>query len=120
MSTDDASLVVDSNGIIITTTDDAATAVDIELRNIPSLTRRAIVNRDKLSSYLVESLSSIQPIIDILSSKDDDNVVTVTPPTNVKEAIDLLLTKGEATFIVNSKDVVDVRVESVPGGRANA
>ena len=93
-----------------------ATAVDIKLQNIPSLTRRAIVNRDKLSSYLVESLSSIQPIIDILSSKNDDNnIVTITPPTNVKEAIDLLLTKGEATFIINSKDVVDVRVESVPG-----
>jgi hypothetical protein len=97
------------------TADDTATAIDIKLRNIPSLTRRAIVNREKLSSYLVESLSSIQPIIDILSSKDDDNIVTITPPTNVKRAIDLLLTKGDATFIVNSKDIVDVRVESVPG-----
>jgi CBS domain-containing protein len=63
----------------------------------------------------MESYSSIQPIIDILASKNDDNIVTITPPTNVKDAIDLLLTKGEATFIINSKEIVDVRVESVPG-----
>jgi hypothetical protein len=96
--------------------DDTATAIDIKLQNIPALTRRAIVNRDKLSSYLMESYSSIQPIIDILASKNDDNIiVTITPPTNVKDAIDLLLSKGEATFIINSKEIVDVRVESVPG-----
>jgi hypothetical protein len=63
----------------------------------------------------MDSYSSIQPIIDILASKNDDNIVTITPPTNVKDAIDLLLTKGEATFIINSKEIVDVRVESVPG-----
>ena len=30
-------------------------------------------------------------------------------------AIDRVLTKGDATFVINGDQVVDVRVESVPG-----
>ena len=49
--------------------------------------------------------------MDLLS---DSDAVTVTPPKDVKGAINQALTKGDAQFLVNGESV-DVRVESVPG-----
>lgn len=49
--------------------------------------------------------------MDLLSESD---AVTVTPPKDVKGAINQALTKGDAQFLVNG-EAVDVRVESVPG-----
>jgi hypothetical protein len=77
---------------------------------VPALTRKAIINRDALSKYLVESLKSLKPILELLSESD---TVTVTPPEDVKGAIKSL-TGGDAQFLVNN-NLVDVRVESVPG-----
>ncbi|KAL3793246.1 hypothetical protein HJC23_000788 [Cyclotella cryptica] len=88
-----------------------ATAIDIDLKSLPSLTRKAIVNRDAISKYLIESAQSLQPILRILSESD---TVTVTPPKDVKGAINSLL-GGEAQFVINNDNLVDVRVESVPG-----
>eukprot|EP00571_Detonula_confervacea_P015358 CAMPEP_0172303208 /NCGR_PEP_ID=MMETSP1058-20130122/4778_1 /TAXON_ID=83371 /ORGANISM="Detonula confervacea, Strain CCMP 353" /LENGTH=452 /DNA_ID=CAMNT_0013013949 /DNA_START=90 /DNA_END=1448 /DNA_ORIENTATION=- len=88
-----------------------ATSIDIDLRSLPALTRKAIVNRDKLTNYLIESFKSFKPILDLLSESD---TVTVSPPKDVKGAINRALTKGDAQFVVNG-EAVDVRVESVPG-----
>jgi chemotaxis protein histidine kinase CheA len=88
-----------------------ATSIDIEIKNIPSLTRKAIANRDALTNYVVESAKSIKPILELLSESD---TVTVTPPKDVKGAVNALLTAGDAQFNVNGESV-DVRVESVPG-----
>ncbi|KAL9180925.1 hypothetical protein ACHAXT_009730 [Thalassiosira profunda] len=88
-----------------------ATSVDIDLKSFPSLARKAVVNRDKLTNYLIDSFKSFKPILDLLSESD---TVAVTPPKDVKGAINEALTKGEAEFLVNGQSV-DVRVESVPG-----
>jgi len=88
-----------------------ATSIDIDVRSLPALTRKAIVNRDKLTNYLIDSFKSFKPILDLLSESD---TVTVRPPANVKGAINQALTKGEADFLVNGESV-DVRIESVPG-----
>mmetsp|Transcript_25900 Transcript_25900/g.47615 ORF Transcript_25900/g.47615 Transcript_25900/m.47615 type:complete len:292 (+) Transcript_25900:3-878(+) len=88
-----------------------ATSIDIDLRSLPALTRKAIVNREKLTNYLIDSFKSFKPILDLLS---DSDTVTVSPPTDVKAAINQALTKGDAQFIVNG-EAVDVRVESVKG-----
>jgi hypothetical protein len=92
---------------------DTATSIDINLRSLSSLTRKAVVNREKLTSYLVESLQSIKPILDLLS--EGDAPVLVSPPKDVRGAIDRALTRGDATFVINGEQVVDVRLESVPG-----
>ena len=92
---------------------DTATFIDINLRSLSLLTRRAVVNREMLTSYLVESLRSVKPILDLLS--EGDAPVAVSPPRDVRGAIDRVLTKGDATFVINGDQVVDVRVESVPG-----
>ena len=39
----------------------------------------------------------------------------VSPPKDVRGAIDRALTRGDATFVINGDQVVDVRLESVPG-----
>ncbi len=88
-----------------------ATSIDIDLRSVPALTRKAIVNREKLTNYLIESIKSFKPILDLLSESD---TVTVKPPKDVKGAINQALTKGDAQFVVNG-EAVDVRIESVPG-----
>ncbi len=88
-----------------------ATSIDIEIKNIPSLTRKAIANRDTLTNYVIESAKSIKPILELLSESD---TVTVVPPKDVKGAVNALLTAGDAQFNVNGESV-DVRVESVPG-----
>ena len=88
-----------------------ATSIDIDLKGLPALTRKAIANRDALQKYLIESAKSFKPILQLLSESD---TVTVTPPKDVKKAINSLL-GGEAQFVVNNGDLVDVRVESVPG-----
>jgi len=88
-----------------------ATSIDIEIKNIPSLTRKAIANRDTLTNYVIDSAKSIKPILALLSESD---TVTVTPPKDVKGAVNALLTAGDAQFNVNGESV-DVRVESVPG-----
>lgn len=88
-----------------------ATSIDIEIKNIPSLTRKAIANRDALTNYVIDSAKSIKPILELLSESD---TVTVTPPKDVKGAVNALLTAGDAQFNVNGESV-DVRVESVPG-----
>lgn len=88
-----------------------ATSIDIDLRSVPALTRKAIVNRDALTNYLIESIKSFKPILDLLSESD---TVTVKPPKDVKGAINQALTRGDAKFVVNG-EAVDVRVESVPG-----
>lgn len=88
-----------------------ATSVDIEIKNLPALTRKAIANRDALTNYIIESAKSIKPILELLSESD---TVTVIPPKDVKGAVNALLTKGDAQFNVNGQSV-DVRVESVPG-----
>jgi len=88
-----------------------ATSIDIDLKSVPALTRKAIVNRDKLTNYLIESIKSFKPILDLLSEGD---TVTVKPPADVKGAINRALTKGDAQFVVNGESV-DIRVESVPG-----
>lgn len=75
------------------------------------MTRKAIANRDALQKYLIESAKSFQPILQLLSESD---TVTVTPPKDIKKAINALL-GGEAQFVVNNGQMVDVRVESVPG-----
>lgn len=90
---------------------ETATTIDIDLSSLPSLTRKAIINREKLTNYLIESIKSFKPILDLLSESD---AVTVTPPKDVKGAINQALTKGDAQFLVNG-EAVDVRVESVPG-----
>ena len=88
-----------------------ATSVDIEIKNLPALTRKAIANRDALTNYIIDSAKSIKPILELLSESD---TVTVIPPKDVKGAVNALLTKGDAQFNVNGQSV-DVRVESVPG-----
>lgn len=88
-----------------------ATSIDIDVRSIPALTRKAIVNREKLTNYLIDSFKSFKPILDLLSESD---TVTVKPPKDVKGAINQALTKGDAQFLVNG-EAVDVRLESVPG-----
>lgn len=88
-----------------------ATSIDIEIKNVPALTRKAIANRDALTNYVVESAKSIKPILELLS---DSDTVTVVPPKDVKGAVNALLTAGDAQFNVNGESV-DVRVESVPG-----
>ena len=88
-----------------------ATSVDIEIKNLPALTRKAIANRDALTNYIIESAKSVKPILELLS---ESNTVTVIPPKDVKGAVNALLTKGDAQFNVNGQSV-DVRVESVPG-----
>ena len=88
-----------------------ATSIDIEVKNIPALTRKAIANRDALTNYVIESAKSIKPILELLS---DSDTVTVVPPKDVKGAVNALLTAGDAQFNVNGESV-DVRVESVPG-----
>ncbi len=90
---------------------ETATSIDIDLSSLPALTRKAIVNREKLTNYLIESIKSFKPILDLLSESD---AITVTPPKDVKGAINQALTKGDAQFLVNGESV-DVRVESVPG-----
>ena len=92
---------------------DTATSIDINLRSLSSLTRKAVVNREKLTSYLVDSLKSTKPILDLLS--EGDAPVLVSPPKDVRGAIDRALTRGDATFVINGDQVVDVRLESVPG-----
>lgn len=88
-----------------------ATSIDIEIKNIPSLTRKAIAKRDALTNYVIESAKSIKPILELLSESD---TVTVIPPKDIKGAVNALLTAGDAQFNVNGESV-DVRVESVPG-----
>ncbi len=88
-----------------------ATSIDIEIKNIPALTRKAIANRDALTNYVIESAKSIKPILELLSESD---TVTVIPPKDAKGAVNALLTSGDAQFNVNGESV-DVRVESVPG-----
>lgn len=88
-----------------------ATSIDIEIKNIPALTRKAIANRDALTNYVIESAKSIKPILELLSESD---TVTVIPPKDVKGAVNALLTAGDAQFNINGESV-DVRVESVPG-----
>jgi hypothetical protein len=88
-----------------------ATSIDIDLRSVPALTRKVIINREKLTNYLVDSIKSFKPILDLLS---DSDTVTVKPPQDIKGAINQALTKGDAQFIVNN-EAVDIRVESVPG-----
>ena len=88
-----------------------ATSIDIEVKNIPALTRKAIANRDALTNYVIESAKSIKPILELLS---DSDTVTVVPPKDVTGAVNALLTAGDAQFNVNGESV-DVRVESVPG-----
>lgn len=88
-----------------------ATSIDIEIKNIPALTRKAIANRDALTNYVIESAKSVKPILELLSESD---TVTVIPPKDVKGAVNALLTAGDAQFNVNGESV-DVRVESVPG-----
>lgn len=88
-----------------------ATSIDIEIKNIPALTRKAITNRDALTNYVIDSAKSIKPILELLSESD---TVTITPPKDVKGAVNALLTKGDAQINVNGESV-DVRVESVPG-----
>ncbi|KAL7554074.1 hypothetical protein ACHAWF_017473 [Thalassiosira exigua] len=88
-----------------------ATSIEVDLRSLPALTRKAVANRDKLTNYLIDSFKSLKPILDLLSESD---AVTVKPPSDVKGAINQALTKGDAQFIVNGESV-DVRVESVPG-----
>jgi hypothetical protein len=87
-----------------------ATSIDIDLKGLPALTRKAIVNREALQKYLIESVKSFKPILELLSESD---AVTVTPPKNIKGAINELL-GGEAEIVVNGNNL-DVRVESVPG-----
>ncbi|KAL7478635.1 hypothetical protein ACHAW6_004390 [Cyclotella cf. meneghiniana] len=96
-----------------TTTSVSPTAVtiDIDLKSLPALTRKAIVNRDAISKYLIESARSLQPVLRLLSETD---AVVVAPPKDVKGALDSLL-GGEAQFVINNDNLVDVRVESVPG-----
>lgn len=88
-----------------------ATSIDIDLKSLPALTRKAIVNREQLTNYLIESIKSFKPILDLLSESD---AVAVKPPADVKGAINQALTRGDARFVVNG-EAVDVRVESVPG-----
>lgn len=88
-----------------------ATQIEIDLASVPALTRKAFVNRDKLTNYLIESFKSFKPILDLLSESD---TVIVTPPKDIKGAVNQVLTKGDAQFVVNGESV-DVRVESVPG-----
>lgn len=92
---------------------DTATSIDIDLKSLPSLTRRAIANRERLTSYVLDGIKSLEPILEILS--EGDAPVKVSPPRDVKGAIDMALTKGDATFVINGNQVVDVRLESVPG-----
>jgi hypothetical protein len=99
-----------ANAATTTSLSPTATSIDIDLKGVPALTRKAIINRDALSKYLVESLKSLKPILELLSESD---TVTVTPPEDVKGAIKSL-TGGDAQFLVNN-NLVDVRVESVPG-----
>ena len=88
-----------------------ATSIEIDLKSVPALTRKAFINRDKLTNYFIESVKSFKPILDLLSESD---TVTVTPPKDIKGAINEALTKGEAELNVNGESV-DIRLESVPG-----
>ena len=88
-----------------------ATSIEIDLSNTASLTRKAFINRDKLTNYLIDSFKSFKPILDLLS---DSDTVTVTPPVDIKGAVNNALSNGDAQFIVNGESV-DVRIESVPG-----
>ena len=100
-----------SNAVTKANISPIATSIEIDLKGVPELTRRAIANRDALQKYLIESAKSFQPILELLSQSD---TVTVTPPKDMKKAINSLL-GGEAQFVVNEGDTVDVRIESVPG-----
>ncbi|EJK67593.1 hypothetical protein THAOC_11351 [Thalassiosira oceanica] len=93
-----------------TPTPRTAAEIDIDLRSVPSLTRRAVQNRERLTGYLVDTAKSIKPILDLLSESD---TVTVIPPADSKGAIERLV-RGDAQAVVNGNPV-DVRVESVPG-----
>ena len=93
-----------------TATPRTAAEVDIDFKSVPSLTRRAVQNRERLSGYLVDTAKSIKPILDVLSESD---TVTVIPPKDTKGAIERLV-RGDAQAVVNGNPV-DVRVESVPG-----
>jgi len=84
-----------------------ATSIEIDLSNTASLTRKAFINRDKLTNYLIDSFKSFKPILDLLSDSD-----TVT--ADIKGAVNNALSNGDAQFIVNGESV-DVRIESVPG-----
>lgn len=95
---------------VTTSMSPTATSIDIDLKGLPALTRKAIVNREALQKYLIESVKSFKPILELLSESD---AVTVTPPKNIKGAINELL-GGEAEIVVNGNNL-DVRVESVPG-----
>jgi hypothetical protein len=100
-----------ANAATPSTISPTATSIEIDLKGLPALTRKAIANRDQLQKYLIESAKSFQPILQLLSESD---TVTITPPKDVKKAINSLL-GGEAQFVVNKGDLVDIRVESVPG-----
>lgn len=99
-----------ANAAAPSTISPTATSIEIDLKGLPALTRKAIANRDELQKYLIESASSVKPILQLLSESD---TVTVNPPKDVKKAINSLL-GGDAQFVVNDQ-AVDVRVESVPG-----
>ncbi|KAL7516949.1 hypothetical protein ACHAWX_001919 [Stephanocyclus meneghinianus] len=100
-----------ANAATTTSVSPTAVTIDIDLKSLPALTRKAIVNRDAISKYLIESARSLQPVLRLLSETD---AVVVAPPKDVKGAIDSLL-GGEAQFVINNDNLVDVRVESVPG-----
>ena len=100
-----------ANAATTTAVSPTATTIDIDPKSLPALTRKAIVNRDAISKYLIESARSLQPVLRLLSETD---AVVVAPPKDVKGAIDSLL-GGEAQFVINNDNLVDVRVESVPG-----
>ena len=93
-----------------TPTPRTAAEIDIDLRSVPSLTRRAVQNRERLTGYLVDTAKSLKPILDVLSESD---TVTVIPPADTKGALERLV-RGDAQAVVNGNPV-DVRVESVPG-----
>lgn len=105
-----AQAIEPANAVASTYVSPTATSIEIDLKGLPALTRKAIANRDQLQKYLIESAKSFQPILQLLSESD---TVTVTPPKDVKKAINSLL-GGDAQFVVNNQ-AVDVRVESVPG-----
>lgn len=88
-----------------------AVSIDIDLRSVPSLTEKVFKNRDALTRYLLETASTLQPVLKLLS---DSDTVSVKPPADVKGAA-RNLASGEAQFLLNGKELVDVRIESVPG-----
>ena len=81
-----------------------ATAIDVDLRSLPGLTRRVVENRDRLDKDLR----------DVLEVVSGTKAVSVTPPADVRGAVNAALTRGDARFAVNGEPV-SVRVESVPG-----